>query len=74
MYRGEALQSRFGFDLNQIKELAEKHCVDQHDLYYEGLHFHLDGYSLDQRSSALTQCIRKSVELKSLGLLRSLST
>jgi len=68
MYQGEALQSRFGFDLNQIKELAEKYCVDQHDLHYEGLHFHLDGYSLDQRSAALTQCIRKSEELKVLGL------
>jgi len=68
MYQGEALQSRFGFDLNQINELAEKYCVDQHDLHYEGLHFHLDGYSLDQRSAALIQCIRKSEELKALGL------
>jgi len=42
--------------------------MDQHDLHYEGLHLLLDGNSLDQRSSALTQCIRKSEELKALGL------
>ncbi len=51
------LYSRFGFDIaaaeNVVKECI---CIAEH-LSYEGLHFHLNGYAIDERVAAFDQLI-----------------
>ena len=62
-------ESRFGMHCDNILEIAKTYCIGQQShLQYEGLHFHLNGYDLDQRSSALLQCIKISDQLSQLGL------
>ena len=67
-FEGEKLYSRFGFDTDEILPFI-KHSFNQFDLLdYEGLHFHLNGYSIPQRATALKAAIDLSDELLPLGL------
>ena len=62
----EKLYSRFGFDIEEVKQyiienfVATKNCEN---LNLKGLHFHLDGYSTKQRAIALQTCIDLVEEL-----------
>jgi len=64
---GNKLYSRFGFDIDEIEEYLINHVGDgktYSNFKVEGLHFHLDGYSTQQRSEALLQCIKLIQKLK----------
>lgn len=65
------LYSRFGFDLDEIEDFITENLVysDQfNSLNYKGLHFHLNGYSMRERSLALEQCLALARQLSTLGL------
>ncbi|MEH6679199.1 MAG: Y4yA family PLP-dependent enzyme [Sediminicola sp.] len=69
-HQGTKLYSRFGFDISKIGEFISVNIGQgkKWDLIEcLGLHFHLDGYSTSQRSSALLQCIHEAVTLKKEG-------
>jgi diaminopimelate decarboxylase len=69
-HQGIKLYSRFGFDIEQINEFITAYIGRGKEwdlLECEGLHFHLDGYSASQRSSALLQCINMATALKQTG-------
>ena len=64
---GEKLYSRFGFDIETVKEYILQHFVKDktyHSLELTGLHFHLDGYSTHQRGIALHSCLDLVEEFK----------
>ncbi|PZX61295.1 diaminopimelate decarboxylase [Algoriphagus ratkowskyi] len=66
------LKSRFGFDLLDIEPFISEKLIasDRFDrLVYKGLHFHLNGYSLEERSFALTQCLSFSELLQKKGMI-----
>jgi diaminopimelate decarboxylase len=65
-YRGNRLYSRFGFDTDRVVEFITSHLGRENEyenLQYEGFHFHLNGYSTEQRSEALLQSIHLSDRL-----------
>lgn len=69
MMDNEKLYSRFGVDIEQLEtfilDTFQKHTSL---LSYQGLHFHLDGYSTKQRSAALAQCLEAADRLERHGL------
>lgn len=59
-YRGNKLYSRFGFDIDHVVEFITSRLGtgnEYENLQFEGFHFHLNGYSTEQRSEALLQTI-----------------
>lgn len=65
----EKLYSRFGFDVDEVESLIVANCYPKGDshLIYTGLHFHLNGYSTEERGAALTQCIFLAEKLQANG-------
>ncbi len=70
-YTGKGkLYSRFGFDIDYVLSYITSNC-SWHGKYshlsYSGLHYHLNGYSTEERGSALSQCIFLAEKLKTHG-------
>lgn len=66
----EKLYSRFGFDIDEVESfLTNAYSLrgKYSHLTYRGLHFHLNGYSPEERGAALTQCIYLAEKLKTQG-------
>lgn len=64
------LYSRFGFDIDEVETLIPDSCSPTgkySNLNYEGLHFHLNGYSTEERGAAISQCIFVAEKLKAHG-------
>lgn len=71
-FKGEKLYSRFGFDLDDVSELFSKIQASQYkNSKFLGFHFHLDGYSTEQRSEAISQLIKIIQDLKRKGITTS---
>lgn len=65
-YRGGKLYSRFGFDIEHVVEFITSHLGRSNEfenLQFAGFHFHLNGYSTEQRSEALLQTIHLADKL-----------
>ncbi|MDR7131056.1 diaminopimelate decarboxylase [Algoriphagus sp. 4150] len=65
------LYSRFGFDLLEIDDFITKNFIESSRytlLDYKGLHFHINGYSIEERRFALAQCLAFSQLLSKKGL------
>ena len=63
----EKLYSRFGFDIDEVESFITSTLSRQgkySHLTYSGLHFHLNGYSTEERGAALSQCIFLAEKLK----------
>ena len=59
-YKGNKLYSRFGFDTDHVVEFITTHLgmgTEYGNLRFDGFHFHLNGYSTEQRAEALLQTI-----------------
>lgn len=65
---GRLLHSRFGFSLIGAQDLIEEIHSEQGWLGYTGLHFHLNGYAVDERVAAIEQCIDLIDRLRSQGI------
>lgn len=66
----QKLYSRFGFDLDTMASFINSNfkVLNRFDqLVYKGLHFHLNGYSIEERSLALNQCVELSKQLSHWG-------
>ncbi|GGW45382.1 alanine racemase [Arenibacter certesii] len=66
----QKLYSRFGFDIDEVIPFTIKHVGKDKELAnlnLTGLHFHLDGYSTEQRALALSSCISLANQLKHNG-------
>jgi diaminopimelate decarboxylase len=64
------LYSRFGFDIDEVLSFITSNCSPQgkySHLTYTGLHFHLNGYSTEERGAALSQCIFLAEKLQFQG-------
>ncbi|MEB2778628.1 Y4yA family PLP-dependent enzyme [Algoriphagus sp. D3-2-R+10] len=64
------LYSRFGFDMLTIEKFINRNFSEAENynlLDYKGLHFHLNGYSIEERSYALAQCLELSQLLAEKG-------
>ncbi|WP_192085283.1 Y4yA family PLP-dependent enzyme [Algoriphagus sp. Y33] len=65
------LYSRFGFDLLDIDNFITANFIESdkyHLLEYKGLHFHINGYSIEERRFSLAQCLAFSQLLSKKGL------
>ncbi|PRY88554.1 diaminopimelate decarboxylase [Mongoliibacter ruber] len=71
---GEKLYSRFGFDVDEIVDFISTN-VSESGRYkrfiYHGLHFHLNGYSMEQRINGLSQSLDVADGLAQFGLKTS---
>lgn len=65
---GEKLYSRFGFDVSDFIGFVDDSLLRYDSLEYRGLHFHLDGYSMDDRGAALESCLAVVDVLEAKGL------
>ncbi len=64
------LYSRFGFDIDEVESFIVTTCSPKgkySHLTYKGLHFHLNGYSTEERGAALSQCFFLAEKLKTQG-------
>lgn len=67
-HNNQKLYSRFGFDIDSaLSVLLERLCICDH-IRFEGFHFHLDGYSVEQRVSAFDQIISLTDQMAALGI------
>lgn len=70
-YEGEKLYSRFGFDIENAVEFIINQLgrgKNYENLQFDGFHFHLNGYSIQQRAEAIKQTINLSDVLKNDGI------
>lgn len=70
-FKGEKLYSRFGFDIEKVEEFIVQQISSDHtyrNLSFGGFHFHLDGYSIEQRAAGLIQTLRLAKTLKNKGI------
>jgi diaminopimelate decarboxylase len=68
IYAERKLYSRFGFDLSELPQFLQNnlHPTGKYNRFrYKGLHFHLSGYSIDERIAALSQTIDLSEQISS---------
>ncbi|WP_194973031.1 type III PLP-dependent enzyme domain-containing protein [Aquiflexum lacus] len=68
---GEKLYSRFGFDVDEVVNYVSENVTGSgkyNRFKYHGLHFHLNGYSPEQRIDALSQTISIADNLSKSGL------
>ncbi|MFN2374491.1 MAG: Y4yA family PLP-dependent enzyme, partial [Cyclonatronaceae bacterium] len=73
-YRGDKLYSRFGFDTANVVEFITSRLgrgFDYENLHFKGFHFHLNGYSAEQRSEALLQSVQLADRLLTQGIRTS---
>ena len=73
-YNGDKLYSRFGFDTDHVVEFITSHFGRNNifkNLQFAGFHFHLNGYSTEQRSEALLQTIHIADRLKTHNIRTS---
>ncbi len=61
------LYSRFGFDVDDFVTFMKKDFHSYNKLNFKGLHFHLDGYSIEQRGQAMHQSFAIAEQLKVSG-------
>lgn len=67
MHKGHKLHTRFGFDIEEIHDHISRWQANQLRLKILGLHFHLDGYDVGQRLSAINQCLELLTMLRLKG-------
>ncbi len=68
-FAGETLYTRFGFTPERAFQLIIKDfAADFPHLKFQGLHFHLNGYSRSQRGAALVQTIELADRLKAVNI------
>ena len=68
--KGKKLYSRFGFDIEKDVYHLKVWLSDRESFGHvrlEGVHFHLDGYSTEQRAEAILQCLDVIKELRHQG-------
>lgn len=71
---GKKLYTRFGFDVDQIVPFLAENLTETgkfRRFCFKGLHFHLNGYSTEERATALAQTIAISDVLETMGLKTS---
>lgn len=70
-FEGKKLYSRFGFDIDKVESLIiNKFGIGNkyENLQVAGFHFHLNGYSTQQRGAAMIQSIAIVENLKAAGV------
>lgn len=67
-HAGKTLPTRFGFSIAEAYKLITEQIKDHPFLSFTGLHFHLNGYSVEQRVSAIEQCLKLTDDLRAAGL------
>ena len=73
-HKGEKLYSRFGFDVDYVTDFISSRIgrgMEYGNLRFDGFHFHLSGYSVEQRSEALFQSVQLSDTLLTRGIQTS---
>ena len=64
------LYTRFGFDLSELPEFLRNYLHPKgkyNRFHYKGLHFHLSGYSIEERIAALSQALDLSKLMSKAG-------
>ncbi|UII26239.1 alanine racemase [Fulvivirga maritima] len=56
-YNGRKLYTRFGVDIEEAKDFILDHIKSANEVHFRGFHFHLNGYSIDERAKAIAETI-----------------
>lgn len=67
-FEGKILPTRFGFSLDEAQEFIQKMVSEEPLVHFTGLHFHLNGYSIEQRVAAIEQCLELIDALQEQGI------
>lgn len=62
------LYSRFGFDISTVENVVKEHIYIAEHIAYQGLHFHLNGYAIDERVAAFDQLFAVVDRFNKLGI------
>lgn len=63
---GRALYSRFGFPLSEVPQIAVR--LERSSAFrLDGLHFHLNGYSAEERIAAISQTLSLMADIRGSG-------
>ncbi|TDS10975.1 Y4yA family PLP-dependent enzyme [Sphingobacterium paludis] len=65
---GNTLPTRFGFSLQDAYKLITEEITAHPFLRFTGLHFHLNGYAIDQRAAAISQSLQLIDDLAAAGI------
>ncbi|HLT88179.1 MAG TPA: alanine racemase [Sphingobacterium sp.] len=60
---GKKMHTRFGFNIDSVPNLLRNLSSSHPNLYYTGLHFHLNGYDIAERVAAIEQSVQLIDEL-----------
>lgn len=64
-FKGKNVYSRFGFAIDKLDEVFERIEKNKYtNIKFLGFHFHLDGYSTEQRAVAINQIIKAILKFK----------
>lgn len=66
--RGQTLYTRFGFPMEQALKRIENLAQSHPNLRFKGLHFHLNGYSVEERTLALSQSLALAEKIQAKGI------
>ena len=67
-FEGKTLPTRFGFQLDDAFHFIQDLHQHENLVRFTGLHFHLNGYSVDQRVAAIEQSIQLIDRLKTVNI------
>lgn len=67
-FDGKILPTRFGFSLDEAFEFIQQIHNQEAFVNFTGLHFHLNGYSVEQRVAAMEQSIQLIDQLQNVGI------
>lgn len=67
-FEGSTLPTRFGFTLDEAFTFIQQLNINEDLVKFTGLHFHLNGYSVEQRVAAIEQSIQLIDRLKSVNI------
>ncbi|MBL3658320.1 alanine racemase [Fulvivirga sediminis] len=61
---GHKLYTRFGVDIEEAKNFMLDHIQQANQIQFRGFHFHLNGYSIDERAKAIAETIALIDEMR----------
>jgi len=68
-FEGKILPTRFGFSLDEAFQMIQQIHYEEEMVEFTGLHFHLNGYSVEQRVAAIEQSIQLIDRLKAVNII-----
>src|SRR5690606_27816074 len=68
-FGGDIMHSRFGFSPDEAFKFINNMSIEEPFAHFSGLHFHLNGYSIEQRAAAIDQSLQLIDRLRKQNII-----